>query len=368
MIRPELARLELMAEVDALSDSLERWAAGAPPWQPARTCSALVRRLSERLRWMRVRLETPLVVATLGGTGVGKSALVNALVGAELVETGRSRPTTHEPVLICRPDLTPKVLGIEPESVRLIQRDLPSLANLVVVDCPDPDTTEALEIAGTNLARLRQILPHCDVLLVATTQQKYRSARVAEELAAAAPGARLVFVQTHADADQDIREDWRRVLEPHYSPGHIFFVDSLAALNDVQCGLEPRGEFAGLMDLLTRQLAGAAAARIRRANLVDLVDDTLSACGQRIEEGTGKVAQLEGAIEQQRVQLGARLAAEMRAELLASRRTAWLARPRRAGDSARSCSCCARTRDWAAWHPGPCCFARARRPRSRFGG
>ena len=66
---------------------------------------------------------------------------------------------------------------------------------------------------SSNLARLRAILPHCDVLLVTATQQKYRSARVADELAAAARGAHLVFVQTHADLDADIRDDWRRVLE-----------------------------------------------------------------------------------------------------------------------------------------------------------
>ena len=78
-------------------------------------------------------------------------------------------------------------------------RIFPSLANLVLVDCPDPDTTDAPGPAcpsDTTLARLRRILPLCDVLIVTTTQQKYRSARVAEELAAAAPGARLVFVQT----------------------------------------------------------------------------------------------------------------------------------------------------------------------------
>ena len=106
----------------------------------------------------------------------------------------------------------------------------------MLVDCPDPDTTEVEERGrrerpetqtetyppplsplpsplSSNLARLRAILPHCDVLLVTATQQKYRSARVADELAAAARGARLVFVQTHADLDDDIREDWRAVLE-----------------------------------------------------------------------------------------------------------------------------------------------------------
>ncbi|MCV5902503.1 hypothetical protein OFN63_41035, partial [Escherichia coli] len=75
--------------------------------------------------------------------------------------------------------------------VRVVERDLAALRDLVIIDCPDPDTTEDPEQSGTNLSRLRSLLPHCDVLLVTATQQKYRSARVLDELAAAAPGARL---------------------------------------------------------------------------------------------------------------------------------------------------------------------------------
>jgi hypothetical protein len=320
MIRAELARLELLAEIDALVDGLKDWADRAPAWQSARACRALVRRLIERTDLMRVRLEAPLVVATLGGTGTGKSALVNALVGAEVTTTGRARPTTQRPILICRPGLTPEALGIEPDTVELVERDLPTLREMVIVDCPDPDTTEEVEAAGSNLARLRQILPHCDVLLVAATQQKYRSARVEEELAAAAPGARLVFVQTHADVEPDIREDWHAVLAEQYTTGHLFFVDSLAALADAQNGLNPRGEFAALLDLLTRQLAGATALRIRRANFLDLLAETLTACDERIREGLPAIEQLRGAIEEQRARLSAQLAGQMRTELLASRR------------------------------------------------
>ena len=320
MTCPELVQLELLAEVDALAEALGQWADQSPPWQPARPCTALVRRLLERVRLIRLRLESPLVVAIIGGTGVGKSALANALAGDQVAKTDRSRPTTRQPTLVCRPSTTPEMFGIEPDSVTVVHRDLPALANLVLVDCPDPDTTESPEAPDTNLARLRHILPHCDVLLVATTQQKYRSARVADELAAAAAGARLVFVQTHADVDQDIRDDWRQVLEPHYTPGHVYLVDSLAALADAGNGLEPRGEFAGLMDLLTRQLAGAAAARVRRANLLDLAEETLGACRQRLDAAIPAIAALEEAIELQRARLAARLTGPMRDELLASRR------------------------------------------------
>ena len=142
MPRSELAHLELLAEVDSLVDRLNRWAQSAPPWQPAEKCRALVRRLTERATSLRVRIEAPLVVATLGGTGTGKSALINAIVGAEVVQTGRSRPTTTRPTLVLRPGLTPEMLGIDPASVEVVQRDLPALRDLVLVDCPDPDTTE----------------------------------------------------------------------------------------------------------------------------------------------------------------------------------------------------------------------------------
>ena len=320
MIRPELVHLELLAEMDALGDALKRWAEDPPGWQPAKTCHALVHRLIDRAGAMRIRLEAPLVVASLGGTGTGKSALVSALVGENVTRAGRSRPTTTRPVLICRPDISPQMLGIDADSVETVHRDLPALADLVLIDCPDPDTTEDPEGRATNLSRLRQLLPHCDVLLITTTQQKYRSARVNEELATAASGARLVFVQTHADVDQDIRDDWRQVLKGQYTAGQIFFVDSPSALSDAREGLEPRGDFAGLSNLLTRELAGTAAARIRRANFLDLVDETLGLCGERINEGLPAIGRLRDAILEQRTKLAAKLAGQMRAELLASRR------------------------------------------------
>lgn len=321
MGNPELNRLEMLAEIDSLVESLRGWAESAPDWKPARTCRNLVRRLLERIEGIRARLECPLVVATLGGTGVGKSALINALVGEEVVATGRYHPTTSKPTMVAKPGLTPALLGIPPSAVEVVHRDLPALASVAVIDCPDPDTTESPEAAGTNLARLRQVLPYCDVILVAATQQKYRSARVADELAAAGAGARLVFVQTHADRDPDIRDDWRRVLEPSYAVDRIFRIDSLSALADARAGRPPQGDFAALVELLTRQLAGSAADRIRRANVFHLVADTLSACRKQIEPWQPALVALREALETQRTALASQLVGRMRDELLANRRT-----------------------------------------------
>jgi hypothetical protein len=316
-----LTHLGLLAEVDSLAGELSSWTERAPAWPPARHCQALVRRLLARIDTLRVRLDAPLVVATLGGTGTGKSTLVNALVGADVSSAGRERPTTRLPTLVCRPGLRLAMLGIDPDSVVVIERDAPVLRDLVLLDCPDPDTTEDEAVRGTNLARLRELLPHCDVLLVTTTQQKYRSARVAEELASAAAGARLVFVQTHADVDSDIREDWQRALGGDYTTGELFFVDSQAAIAEARQGVQSRGEFARLVDLLTRELTVTATHRIRRANFLDLVGEALSNCHERVASALVKIEQIEAAIQEQRAKLAARLTERLRDELLASRRS-----------------------------------------------
>jgi hypothetical protein len=320
MVETQLEHLELVAEVDALLAELQAWADEAPAWPAARQCAALVRRLAERTDTLRIRIRAPLVVATLGGTGTGKSALVNAIAGAEVTQTGRERPTTRRPTLVCHTGCKPETFGLSPDDVHVVERDLPVLHDVALLDCPDPDTTEDPESTGSNLARLRRLLPHCDVLLVTTTQQKYRSARVFDELAAAAPGARLVFVQTHADTSDDIREDWRAVLATEYRTGEMFLVDSLQALADAQAGLEPRGEFGRLMDLLTRALAGTAANRIRRANFLDLVQTTLAHCHVRLDAALPAIEQLETALTEQRARLATGFTQSLRDELLTSRR------------------------------------------------
>ncbi len=316
----ELEHLELLAEIDALVRELQAWNERRPDWPPARDTADLVRRLLERTATLRIRIEAPLVVATLGGTGVGKSTLVNALAGAEVSPAGRMRPTTLLPTLICRPDLGPEDFGIDPASVRVIRHDLPHLRDIVLVDCPDPDTTEDAGDETSNLSRLRSLLPHCDVLLVVTTQQKYRSARVSAELAAAASGARLVFVQTHAVTDVDVRDDWRRVLGEDFHLGEMFFVDSAAALSDAAEHRAPRGEFGRLLEYLGRELAGSAAARIRRANFLDLADATLRVCRDRIAAGSAAFEPLEAALNEQRTKLGGALVERVCGELHTNRR------------------------------------------------
>src|SRR4029079_17876564 len=180
------------------------------------------------------------------------------------------RPTTTRPVLLAHPQTELELLGLPLDDFEIIRADAPLLRDVVLIDCPDPDTTES-EIDGSNLARLHHLLPFCDVLLYTATQQKYRSARVGDELAQPATGCRLVFVQTCADIDEDIRDDWRQQLGERYQVPDIFFVDSLRALREQQAGQRPTGDCRRLQELLSTQLAASHRTQIRRANLIDLV-------------------------------------------------------------------------------------------------
>lgn len=314
----ELLQIELLARVDGLVDGVRSWCDSAVDWRPAETCTTLLRRVLTRVETLRVRLEAPLVVATFGGTGAGKSSLVNALVGEECSTTGRERPTTRTPVLITHPRTELELLGLPLEELLVIRRDADLLRDVILIDCPDPDTSETAE-AGSNLARLRALLPHCDVLIYVSTQQKYRSARVVDELREAATGCRLVFVQTHADRDTDIRDDWRRVLRDKYEVPELFFVDSPRGLREQQAGQRPTGELGRLIDFLMTQLSAGERVRVRRANVLDLLQAALHRCRQIVRDQLPQVQRLDEALAQQRAVLSRKMTERLEGELLSGR-------------------------------------------------
>lgn len=316
------------SQQQTIGNRLEKWAANIPQWESAEFCKERVYRFVRRSDSLKSRLAMPLVVAMLGGTGTGKSTLLNALVGEKIVREGKERPTTAEPILVCHRLQNPSDWGVDLNGVQIEQHDLPTLEQMVILDCPDPDTTENDVLRETNLARLRAVLPLCDVLLVTATQQKYRSRRVLDELATAAPGARLVFVQTHADQDVDIRDDWRQLLEKDYVTGPIFLVDSVSALkiqqqakgNDPASAEKLPSDFLELRTLLTRDLNEEAAIRIRQSNYFGLAEETVDDCRKLIDEHWPIVGKLRERISEERRRFGEHLAEKMRDELIRDRR------------------------------------------------
>lgn len=319
MTNAELQQLELFAQVDELLRRLRQWTDAESNWEPFLQSRALLRRLLPRLDALRIRLEAPLVVATFGGTGTGKSSLVNALVGHECSKSGRERPTTRRPVLLKHPQTELAALQLPINEFDVITVNSDVLRDIVVIDCPDPDTNEPDAGVGSNLATLRGLLPHCDVLLYTSTQQKYRSARVLDELNVAATGCRLLFVQTHADHDVDIRADWREQLAGTFEVPEMYFIDSVRALREQQGGQRPTGEFARLQDFLSSRTAAADRVQIRRANLLDLIDSALKRCEQLAAERTPALDRLQQSLTEHHHKLTCAMSDALREQLQASR-------------------------------------------------
>lgn len=317
-MRPsDLDHFDLLARIDDLTGRVRAWSAADIPWKPLGRVRGLVDRVLARIDTMRLRLAAPLIVAMFGGTGTGKSSLVNALVGTEISPSGRQRPTTRRPVLLAHRELELEQLGFDTSGYDLRRFDLDELREIVLIDCPDPDTSEGDE-AGSNLALLRSVVPHSDVLIFTATQQKYRSDRVIRELKEAATGCRLLFVQTHADRDEDIREDWKRHLLGFEVPT-MFFIDSVEALADRQSGRAPSGDFARLNEVLQTELAVGARTSVRRANVLDLLAQSLAYCQRTVDEALPAVNRLEEELSKKRHQINAELTERLKEELLSSR-------------------------------------------------
>jgi hypothetical protein len=311
----ELSHLALLGQIDEFAERLAAWCDQPSHWHPARHEQFFLRRVLERLGKIRARITAPLVVATFGGTGTGKSSLVNALVGEDVTRSGRQRPTTTQPILIVGPETDLATLRfLTVEDCEVVRASGPLLDQMVLLDCPDPNTSES-DGAGTNLDRLRRMLPHVDVLLCTATQETYASSRVLEELAGAAEGCRLVFVQTRAQLDSDVRDDWLDRLGDSFEVPEMFFVDSVEALEDHKHGRPPKGEFARLLLLLTRELATTERISVRWANVGDLAAQAVGEASARLERESLRLTELEQRLDRQRDEEARRWLTEIEREL-----------------------------------------------------
>ncbi|HET7703003.1 MAG TPA: dynamin family protein [Candidatus Limnocylindrales bacterium] len=136
-----------------------------------------------------VRLGFPadaFVIALVGGTGVGKSSLLNALVGSEVSPASARRPTTATPIAwvpggasaALRPLLD--WLGADPGVVPEPGdegTEPAAPARLAILDLPDLDSIE-LE----HRRRVDAILPRVDAVIWVTDPEKYHDALLHDEI------------------------------------------------------------------------------------------------------------------------------------------------------------------------------------------
>jgi hypothetical protein len=201
------------------------------------------------------------VVAFVGGTGVGKSALLNRLVGQEVATEGRRRPTTAVPLAVAGRagadvDALLSWLDISDRRVTGTLAD-----DLILVDLPDHDSViDQHRVTAERLRRrvdgvivvldpvkyaradlhegpLAELLAHAEVTIIAFNR--------VDELGAADRAAAL------ADAGQKLRERGLADLE---------VLPTSAATGEGTAELRARAtELAGQRRAAVRRLAGDAA-------------------------------------------------------------------------------------------------------------
>ncbi len=117
------------------------------------------------------REEGPAVVVLGGATGVGKSTLVNSVVGAEVSPAGVVRPTTTTPVLAVRGEDAWLVSDhpVTELAALVTHDDVP--AGLALLDAPDLDSVRD---GNRDLANL--LLETADLWLFVTTAARYGDA------------------------------------------------------------------------------------------------------------------------------------------------------------------------------------------------
>lgn len=168
------------------------------------------------------------VVALVGGTGVGKSSILNALAGVEISAASVRRPTTAMPVAWIPAgsghDLKPLLewLAVAPTDVHSAPQPAAATesggtppAALAILDLPDLDSIEP-----AHRERVDAALPRVDAVIWVTDPEKYHDARLHDELLSRwlpRLGRQLVVVnkadRLSAEDGERIRRDLGRDIE-----------------------------------------------------------------------------------------------------------------------------------------------------------
>ena len=141
-------------------------------------------------------LGSTLVAALLGGTGAGKSSLLNALAGEEITSTSPVRPHTEQPLAWVPARAEPglfRLLDAFGVSRRITQEKLPGIA---LLDMTDIDSVEV-----AHRTTVEAVLPAVDIGLWVLDPLKYAEGSLHHDFVRplASAANRMVFVLNQVD-------------------------------------------------------------------------------------------------------------------------------------------------------------------------
>lgn len=141
----------------------------------------------------------PLIVAFLGGSGVGKSTLLNRLAGKAIARVGMERPTSREVTLFHHHSVAiqqlPEHLPIT--HIKIAQHEEEAKKQIIWIDMPDFDSTDQ-----GNKQLVLQWLPHIDVLIYVVSPERYRDEKAWQILLTEGAKHAWLFVLNQWDRGQ----------------------------------------------------------------------------------------------------------------------------------------------------------------------
>ena len=148
------------------------------------------------------------VIALAGGTGVGKSSVLNALAEQEVSEVRATRPTTSRPLGWVeesdRREVEPLLEWVGVEDI--VGHQHQELSDVAIIDLPDVDSVNV-----EHRATVDALLPRIDALYWVVDPEKYDDERLHGYLRQLAlHGERMVFLFNKADR---LSEDEQRLLQ-----------------------------------------------------------------------------------------------------------------------------------------------------------
>jgi predicted GTPase len=152
----------------------------------------------------------PLVVAFMGGTGVGKSSLLNKLAGQSIARTGVERPTSREVTLYHHQSVSIYQLDekFPLQQIQVAQHTDSANRGVIWIDMPDFDSTEQ-----KNKDIVMQWLPYVDVLIYVVSPERYRDNKAWRLLLAEGARHAWLFVMNQWDRGETAQyEDFKQQL------------------------------------------------------------------------------------------------------------------------------------------------------------
>jgi hypothetical protein len=148
----------------------------------------------------------PMLIAFMGGTGVGKSSLLNRLAGRAIAKAGIARPTSREVTVYYHRDVTLPDLPLR--EVSISHHDDDSQKMMVWIDMPDFDSTDV-----QNKALVLQWMPYIDMLIYVVSPERYRDEKAWQLLISQGARHAWLFVLNQWDVGQQVQaEDFEHQL------------------------------------------------------------------------------------------------------------------------------------------------------------